>query len=362
MLRPGMTSMAQVVAGDVADLSAPTPPAAQSLANTATTASATWTHSGAPAGTTYACSVIGTDGSTPTATGTGLGAWTWPVDSGVSYRATLAATGTDGQTAQSSALVMVQPDVATDFPIAGSAGWRTVYSGIWSDDEAQGPLAIGAGTVVLGGETLNYTGYDDAGVWGVNNQTNVIPGEGLKIQTDTTGGIMAQMWLDIPLGETLTVENSIRVTLRIKAVLGDATDSVFVYLSDPGITPQWDSASSLKTGGIRLLGTAATLYGRRGSAASSGSDRDDTWADGSTLLWLEAIVPPFSNDVVFRIDPSAGGGDWGRSNSRDTTPTLTLQDWVGGLSTIRLFFAVGNGSSGSGLPSLTIERCSVEVR
>ena len=108
MLAPGMTSMAQVVGGDVVDLTAPTPPAAQSLASSATTASVTFTHPGAPAGVTYALTVTDeADAAVTPDSGSGLGAWVFPVASDKAYAATIEATGTDGQTSQSTALVKV---------------------------------------------------------------------------------------------------------------------------------------------------------------------------------------------------------------------------------------------------------------
>jgi hypothetical protein len=94
------------VAASITDLTAPTPPAVQSLASGTTTASATWTHPGAPAGTTYTCAVRGSDGSTPTASGSGLGAWTWAVADGTAYAATLTASS-GGQESRSDALVSV---------------------------------------------------------------------------------------------------------------------------------------------------------------------------------------------------------------------------------------------------------------
>lgn len=93
--------------GSVVDLTPPTPPSPQSLASSATTASATWTHAGAPVGTTYAVTVTPSTGSAPTASGSGLGAWTWAVSAGVSYAARIRATAPDGQIADSVALVDV---------------------------------------------------------------------------------------------------------------------------------------------------------------------------------------------------------------------------------------------------------------
>lgn len=359
---PGLVIVDPEAWGGGADpLTAPTPPATQLLASTATTASLTWTHSTAPAGTTYALTCTDELGTPVSASsGSGLGPYVIPVASGKSYIARLRATGPDGQLAQSSTMVAVGVDVAGDYPVDGSAGWRPVYTGDWTADSAQGPLAAGSGSVTLGGTSLSYNGYAATGTFGTNNNTQVIPGTGLKTALTTTGGQMIQMYVDIPLGETLTAEHALRVRLKLRASLGDTTDSVFVYLSDPGITPAWDSASTAKTGGVRLFNAAQ--YGRRGGSASGAGGVSSAWVDGSTALYLDMVIPQFGADVVFRLGSTLGGGTWGRSNSRDTSPTLTLQSWLSGLSTIRLFFAVGNGSAGSGLPWLATESCTVEIR
>jgi hypothetical protein len=94
--------------GGSSDLTAPTPPVAQSLDSSATTASVTYTHPGAPAGVTYALTVTDeADAEVTPDSGSGLGAWVFPVASDKAYAATIEATGTDGQTSQSTALVKV---------------------------------------------------------------------------------------------------------------------------------------------------------------------------------------------------------------------------------------------------------------
>ncbi len=348
-------------------LTAPTPPAAQSLASTATTASATWTHSGAPAGTTYACTVLGSDGSTPTATGSELGAWTWPVVSSVAYEATLTATGSDGQTARSSALVQVQPDLAADFPVEGEAGWRVVFTSNLTAETPQGPLADGAGTVSIGGKTVPYLANATTGTFGVNNATN-IGATGLVIATSSTAGQLPQITLDLPLSETITRENSLRVRVKCKVLNGDTTDSAFVYISDPAIDPDNNESSSARTGGVRLVSNAPSLLVRRGSAASSVQGVATTWADGTGDIYLTMIVPNYGNDVVI-LASSASFTDAsayrGRSNSRASNPefdtsgsTFLITSW----STVKLMLAVANGSAGTGLPFLNVLSIEVAVR
>ena len=371
MLAPGMTSMAQVVGGDVVDLTAPTPPAAQSLASSATTASVTFTHPGAPAGVTYALTVTDeADAAVTPDSGSGLGAWVFPVASDKAYAATIEATGTDGQTSQSTALVRVEPDLATDFPVEGNSGWRRVFVSTLTTETPQGPLAAGAGTVSIGGETVPYLGNATTGTFGVNNTTSITETDGLKMELTTTSGQLPQLALDIPLGETVTRENAVRVLVKFSAYNGDSSDSMFVLLSDPSIDPDNNESSNARTGGIRIMGTFANLYARRGGAASTAQAVASGWVDGSVPLYLTLIVPAYGNDVVPLIsDASFDVADIdyrGRSNSRASSP-----EWDSGGSTffigdswesVKVLFAVGNGSAGSTLPYLAIQAIAVDVR
>jgi len=121
------------------DLTAPTPPAPQSLASSATTASVTWTHAGAPPGTTYALTVVDSeDDEIAPDSGSGLGPWVFPVVLGRAYSATLTATGADGQTSQSSALVAVAS--------TGGASWTRTTVDLTDLDVAT--LSAGSTTAV----------------------------------------------------------------------------------------------------------------------------------------------------------------------------------------------------------------------
>ena len=357
--------------GEVVDLTAPTPPAAQSLASSATTATVTFTHPGAPGGTTYALTVTDEDDAAVTPdSGSGLGAWVFPVASGKAYKARLRATGTDGQVADASVLVDVQPDLATDFPVEGNNGWRRVFVSTLTTETPQGPLAAGAGTVSIGGATVPYLANATTGTFGVNNTTSITETDGLKMELTTTSGQLPQIALDIPLGETVTRENAIRVLVKFSAYNGDSSDSMFVFLSDPSIDPDNNENSNARTGGIRIMGTFANLYARRGGAASTAQAVASGWVDGSVPLYLTLIVPAYGNDVVPLIsDASFDVADIdyrGRSNSRASSPAWDTSGstfFIGdSWESVKLLFAVGNGSAGSTLPYLAIEAIAVDVR
>jgi hypothetical protein len=365
------TRIVRTRAAAAIDLTAPTPPAAQSLASSATTASVTFTHPGAPAGVTYALTVTDEDDTAVTPdSGSGLGAWVFPVASGKAYKARLRATGTDGQVADASVLVDVQPDLATDFPVEGNNGWRRVFVSTLTTETPQGPLAAGAGTVSIGGATVPYLANATTGTFGVNNTTSITETDGLKMELTTTSGQLPQIALDIPLGETVTRENAIRVLVKFSAYNGDSSDSMFVFLSDPSIDPDNNENSNARTGGIRIMGTFANLYARRGGAASTAQAVATEWVNGSVPLYLTLIVPAYGNDVVPLIsDASFDVADIdyrGRSNSRASSPewdTSGSTFFIGdSWESVKVLFAVANGSAGSTLPYLAIEAIAVDVR
>jgi hypothetical protein len=351
------------------DLSAPTPPAPQSLASTATTASLTWTHAGAPGGTTYALTVVDEAGaSVSPSSGSGLGPYVIPVASGKAYTARLRATGTDGQVAQSSALVQVTPDIATDFPLEGAAGWRVVYSADLTDQGSQGPLAAGAGTITVDGASIAYLGNigGGAGTFGTGNAATV-SADGVKIVASATSNMLPQLTLTIPLGETWGPDVSLRIRALVRFYCGDSTDSVFLYMSAPDVSLAYDVASTTKTAGIRMLGTTTSAYTRRGGAPSGVSTKPTAWVGGSTDLYVEFLLAPYANDVIIFVDDAAfnsGSSDLtGRSQSRDANPTVTLPIWQdGAYDSFKLMLAFSNGGAGTTLPSIALKALQVELR
>jgi hypothetical protein len=354
-------------AAEVVDLTAPTPPAPQSLASTATTASVTYTHPGAPPGTTYALTVTDeADASVTPSSGSGLGPYVFPITNNKAYAATIEATGTDGQTSQSTALVRVQPDIGTDFPLEGAAGWRVVYTADLTAQTAQGPLAAGSGSITIDGESIAYLGNSSAGTFGTGN-TAAVGADGIKLLATILTNTLPQLALTIPLGETWGPDTSMRVRAVILAYCGDASDSVFFYVAAPDVTVEYDTASTAKTAGIRLLGTTTSAYTRRGAAASAASTKPTAWVGGSTDLYVEFLLAPYANDVIIFVDDSgfnsASSGLIGRSQSRDSNPTTTLPIWQdGAYDSIKLMLAFSNGGAGTTYPSIALKSLQVELR
>jgi hypothetical protein len=258
------------------------------------------------------------------------------------------------------------PDLAVDFPLEGTAGWRVVYTADLRAQTSQGPLAAGTGTITVDGEAITYLGNASAGVFGTNNTANV-SSDGVKLAATGTSSMLPQLALTIPLGETWGPDVAMRVRARIRCYCGDATDSVFFYMSAPDVTLDYDSLSTLKTAGIRLLGTTTSAYTRRGGAASGASTRPAAWANGTADLYVELLLAPYANDVIIFVDDAAfnsGSSDLvGRSQSRDANPTVTLPIWQdGSYSSIKLLLAIANGGAGTTLPSIALKALQVELR
>jgi hypothetical protein len=353
--------------GEVADLTAPTPPAAQSLASTATTASVTYTHPGAPDGTTYALTVTDeADASVTPDSGSGLGPYVFPVASDKAYRHTIRATGTDGQVADASGLVRVESDISADYPIESAAGWRTIKEWDFKAQGTQGPIPNGAGTITLDGESITTRGSTaGSGTFGTNNTCGLNASDGLYLECTTTASMLPEVTLTLPLGETLTAEQAMRVSLKIKVFNEDTNDSAAFYIADSSVTPTLDVSSALDVGGLRIYSQTGTLSYRRGAAASSGVTVPAGWANGTTL-YVECIVPGYGNDMIVRVDDSgflnASPDQRGRTQSGPASPTTTAATWAEGLSSIKLMLCVYNGGSGAGTPRATVESVKIEVR
>jgi hypothetical protein len=165
-------------AGGLVDLTAPTPPAAQSLASSATTASVTFTHPGAPAGVTYALTVTDEDDTAVTPdSGSGLGAWVFPVASDKAYAATIEATGTDGQT--STGITVAGGGAAGSLGIG--LDLEAIF-GITVPDDVLNDCAI---TLHLDG-LADWTGGSDGWEAGImaDNSANFSTGTGFSVRGD----------------------------------------------------------------------------------------------------------------------------------------------------------------------------------
>lgn len=290
--------------GSVTDLAQPTPPATQLLASTATTASLTWTHATAPAGTTYALTCTDEAGASVTASsGSGLGPYVIPVASGKSYIARLRATGPDGQLAQSSTMVVVAAaagsspgwGVALDLDLTGltsatltddtttvvtrASGGATVAT-VWASEVTNG------GTVTAGATGLVISGASGAG--SVTALIDAYTMAGLTA-AQVAAGVAVDIYLDA-LGDwntstsawraglttsqarfTVATENSVQGRIDTSAAgLQDRR----AMTNDVAASPEWASNEAIPTGAwvVTILVVADTVFAFYGTSAPSDAD------------------------------------------------------------------------------------------
>ena len=305
--------------GGVTDLTAPTPPAVQSLAGGTTTASATWTHPGAPAGTSYTCAVRGSDGSTPTASGSNLGAWTWTVASGVAYAATLTASS-GGQTSQSSALVSVGE--------APALAWAAPASAVVTAGTTSATITWATPT----GGTTPYT-YSAASV--VYDST----GASSTVALSTSGaGAGATTISGLVNGQTVVVQRTVTDDDGAEfPVQGAATVAATAASVTPGTAPAAQSLAAgttsvtIGTWGSPSGGTGPYTYAVTelgGSGATIGGSGLGPWTavgltDGVTYAFLLTVTDSLSakgySVVTVSVAPSAAMGGWEEVDAVDFT-------------------------------------------
>jgi hypothetical protein len=347
--------------GAVADLTAPTPPAPQSLASSATTASVTWTHAGAPGGTTYALTVVDEAGaSVSPSSGSGLGPYVIPVASGKAYSATLTATGTDGQTAQSSALVAVAAA-----PAAGA--WTLVGDVNFVGCTAQTFTTTGDKTVTLSGGgtvTVNAT-------MSVGNITHGTAG------SDATRGLIA----DVP-GAVGSTAYRLRTAVPVSPSVG-ATDDLLVSVrwkhnaatgnqqrALVGITTSSGTeASSEFSGDVRQ--NAATnvvnLQSRKStSVATVAASVPSGWRDGTTTTQTDIRVVGKARTLLVTAssrDVDSGSATYFADIGGDSSgPNVGLESPLFSGSTVYVQFYVWNGGASGPANSAAIERIQVYRR
>lgn len=307
------------LAASITDLTAPTPPAVQSLAGGTTSASATWTHSSAPAGTTYTCAVRGSDGSTPTASGSNLGPWTWTVASGIAYAATLTASAS-GQTSRSDALVKVgeAPALAWAAPASAVVAAGTTSATITWATPTGGttPYSYSAASVVYdstGASSTVALSTSGAGA-GATTVSGLVNGQTVVVQrtvTDADG-------TEFPVQGVATVAAT---SASVTAGTAPAAQSLAAGTTSVTIGT-WGSPS----GGTGPYTYAVTELG--GSGVTIGGSGLGPWTavgltDGVTYAFLLTVTDSLSakgySVVTVSVAPSAAIGGWEVVDSLDFT-------------------------------------------
>jgi hypothetical protein len=279
------------------DLTAPTPPAPQSLASSATTASLTWTHAGAPGGTTYAIAVVDEAGTSVTpSSGSGLGPYVIPVASGKAYSARLTATGTDGQTAQSSALVAVAA--------AASGAWTQIGEVNFVGATAQTFSTTGDKTVTLA----------DARTIAVNAAVTTGSIANANAGADATRGLVAdipaaiattavRLRVSVPVSPSVAATDDLLVSVKWRPNLATGT----VQRALVGLVPSGGTEVSSSFSGVvfqNSTGDAVKLQTRKASTVADVAASVPTgWRNASTLVQTDVRVVGSARSLLAAASP-----------------------------------------------------------
>jgi hypothetical protein len=349
------------LAASITDLTAPTPPAVQSLASGTTTASATWTHPGAPGDTTYTCAVRGSDGSTPTASGSGLGAWTWTVADGVTYAPTITALS-GGQTSQSSALVAVAAG-----SVAGA--WTKIGDVNFVGATTQTFTTTGDKTVTLAGGgtvTVNATmsvGTITTGTAGADATRGLIadvPG--------AVGSTAYRLRTAVPVSPSIGATDDLLVLVRWRVNMGTAT-STFQRALVGVTTSSGSEASAEFSGGVlqNATGNLVKWQSRKGaSVADVAASVPTGWRDGTTGIQTDVRIVGKARTLLATAgtrNPDSGAADYTADIGGDSSgPNVGLESPLFSGSTIYVQLYSWNGGGSGPSCATAIERIQVFER
>jgi hypothetical protein len=288
--------------GGVTDLTAPTPPAqGPPEASGTTSVSLTYTHPGAPAGTTYTLSVTNiADGTAVTpSSGSGLGPYVIPTSDGLTAVHRMVASQ-GGQTARSDVGVIVVEEAGGDT----DPGWETVL-----DLDLTGLTSA----TLTSGATTNITrasgGATVAAVW-VDVNTN--PGgsvtagaAGLVLDGAAgTGSVTALIDLEAAAGLTLPTDAlyGIAITYRMTG-LTDWTGSGTAVQA--GIAASQTRLTTGTCNAVRWLRATDTTLDRQVNTGGSYTD----WSTGQALpggdFWATLVIMG-GGAAIFAIYSASG--------------------------------------------------------
>ena len=344
-----------------ADLTAPTPPAAQSLASTATTASVTYTHPGAPGGTTYALTVTDeADASVTPSSGSGLGPYVFPVASGKAYKARLRATGSDGQVADGVALVYV----ATAAP----AGWTEIGRANFIGATDQTFTSSGDKTVVLADEsTIIVNASMSVGTMS-NCNLGVDSERGLVCDVPTGLSTHApRARVPVPVSPALANDDDLLVSIRWRAALSNGsttTARALVGVVSAGQTETHSSFSSMEL--RRTTADAANVLARKEDFVAIVAAAPTGWRDGSVLMQADVLVVGTRRSLSASVsprdvdtDPSTYQADIGGPS---VGPLTGLEPQLFAGSAVSVLIYAWNGASSSISADAAIEEIVIYSR
>lgn len=294
----GLIPLAVPAATPAADLLPPTPPAAQELASTATTASLTWTHASAPEGTTYALSAVDKAGASVSASsGSGLGPYVLPTASGQSYIARLRATGPDGQIAQSSALVVVASALSGEWTEIGRVDFIGATPQVFA--------TTGAKTVTLA-DTSTIT-VDASMAVGTISNCNVGVEALRGLVCDVPAGVSShapRVRIAVPVSPSVAAGDDLLVSIlwRCAQPVSTSTNSRALV----GITTSAGTEASTEFRSMVLQHTnpdAANIQGRKDSTVQTVALAPTGWRDGSVLMQTDISMRGSTATLLASVAP-----------------------------------------------------------
>jgi hypothetical protein len=327
------TRIVRTRAAATVDLTAPTPPAAQSLASSATTASVTFTHPGAPGGTTYALVVTDeADAEVTPDSGSGLGPYVFPVAAGKAYKARLTATGTDGQSNSNSALVEVAAaggatpgwDAVLDLDLTGltdatlpdqvdtvvtRADGGAEVATVWSHS----PSNAGVTTASAAGITSDGA----SGTGSVTALIDIATAAGLALPGDILNGVAIDFYLD-----NLVDFSGSGTAWRVGIA---ATQARFSTGSSNSVQGLWGSGAN--TPKIATNEAFTTWTGGFDAAPAGAWTVTLLICEGSVVWAWSGAAPPSDAD----LDGRAGAGLCSATVAADVTSPVDGLRYSGGL-------------------------------
>lgn len=310
--------------GSITDLSAPTPPAQGSPSPAGTTSvSVTYTHVGAPAGTTYALTVTNqADFSSITpSSGSGLGPYVIPTSNGLEAVHYLTATGPDGQVARSVPRVIqvsAAPALSWEVPSAAAVSAGTTSATVTWATPTGGttPYSYGAASVVYDSQAASTTALLSTSGAGAGSTTvsGLVNGQTVILSRTVTDAA----------GESVTVQ-------------GVATVAASSATVTPGTAPASQSlaagstSATIGTWGAPSGGTGPYTYAvteLNGTGTTIGGSGLGPWtvsglSDGVTYAFLLTITDSLSakgySVVTIAVARSASVGTWEVVDSVDFT-------------------------------------------
>lgn len=345
------------------DLTAPTPPAQGNAQSVGTTSvSLSFTHPGAPAGTTYVLTVVdASTGNTITpSSGTGLGPYVVPVSDGLRALYYMTATGSDGQVARS-----IPRWIEVLSAVAG--GWTQIGLINFIGATAQTFTTTGDKTVTLADAstvTVNVSmsvGTVTTGTAGADAVRGLI--------ADVPGAVANTAYrlrVAVPVSPSIGSTQDLMVLIRWRANIATGTGQRALV----GLTTSTGSEASAEFSGGVLQNTATNAVKwqcRKGSTVADVAASVDTgWRDATTRIQTDVRVVGKARTLFATATgrlPDSGVATYTADIGADSSgPNAGLEAPLFSGSTVYVQLYSWNGGASGGACATAIERITVYSR